>query len=43
MHLKTLPKAKGTPVGETLALVNGVDMYEINISYDNAENSQFFV
>ena len=35
---ETLPKAKGTPVGETLALVDGVDICEINISYDNAEN-----
>ena len=40
---ETLPKAKGTPVGETLALVDGVDICEINISYDNAENSQFSV
>ena len=29
---ETLPKAKGTPVGETLALVDGVDICEINIS-----------
>ena len=34
-----LPKVKGTPVGETLASVNGVDICEINISYDNVENS----
>ena len=40
---ETFPKAKGTPVGETLALVDGVDICEINISYDNAENSQFSV
>ena len=40
---ETLPKAKGTPVGETLALVDGVDICEINISYDNTENSQFSV
>ena len=40
---ETLPKAKGTPVGETLTSVNGVDICEINISYDNAENSQFSV
>ena len=40
---KTLPKAKGTPVGKALALVDGVDICEINISYDNAENSQFSV
>ena len=40
---ETLPKAKGTPVGETLASVDGVDICEINISCDNAENSQFSV
>ena len=40
---ETLPKAKGTPVGGTLASVDGVDICEINISYDNAENSQFSV
>ena len=40
---ETLPKAKGTPVGETMASVDGVDICEINISYDNAENSQFSV
>ena len=40
---ETLPKAKGTPVGEALALVDGVDICEINISCDNAENSQFSV
>ena len=40
---ETLPKAKGTPVGETLASVNGVNICEINISYDNVENSQFSV
>ena len=40
---ETLPKAKGIPVGETLALVDGVDICDINISCDNAENSQFSV
>ena len=40
---ETPPKAKSTPVGETLALIDGVDICEINISYDNAENSQFSV
>ena len=30
-------------MGETLASVDGVDTCEINISYDNAENSQFSV
>ena len=38
---ETLPKAKGTEVGETLTLVDGVKICEINICYDNAENSQF--
>ena len=33
---ETLPKAKSTPMGETLDLVDGVDICEINISYDNA-------
>ena len=40
---ETLPKAKGIPVGETLPSVDGVDICEINISYDNTENSQFSV
>ena len=40
---ETLPKAKGTPMGETLASVDGVDICEINISYNNTENSQFSV
>ena len=43
MHLKHYPKAKSTSVGETLASVDGVDICEINISYDNAENSKFSV
>ena len=38
---ETLHKAKGTAVGETLTSVDGVKMCGINISYDNAENSQF--
>ena len=38
---ETLPKAKGTAVGETLTSVDGVKICEINISYDNAENSIF--
>ena len=38
---ETLPKAKGTPVGETLALVYSVDICEINISYNNTEFSIF--
>ena len=38
---ETLPQAKGTAVGKTLTSVDGVKICEINISYDNAENSQF--
>ena len=38
---ETLPKAKGTAVGEALTSVDGVKICEINISYDNAENSIF--
>ena len=38
---ETLPKAKGTTVGETLTSVDGVEICKINISYDNAENSIF--
>ena len=38
---ETLSKAKSTPVGETLPSVDGVDICEVNISYDNAENSVF--
>ena len=40
---ESLPKAKSTSVGETLTSVDGVDICEINILYDNAENSQFSV
>ena len=40
---ETLPKAKSTTEGETLASVDGVDICDINISYDNAENLQFSV
>ena len=40
---ETLPKANSTPVGKTLTSVDGVDICEINISYDNAENAQFSV
>ena len=38
-----LPKAKGPSVGEKLASVNGVGICEINITYDNPENSKFSV
>ena len=40
---ETLPKARSTSVGKRLALVDGVDVCEINITYDNAENSEFSV
>ena len=40
---ETLPKAKGVEVGEPLTSVDGVQICKINISYDNAENSQFSV
>ena len=40
---ETLPKAKGLEVGEPLTSVDSVQICEINISYDNAENSQFSV
>ena len=43
MHLKHFPRPKVPQWGETLVLIDGVDIYEINISYDNAENSQFYV
>ena len=40
---ETLPKAKSTSVGEKLASVDGVDICEINITYDNSENLEFSV
>ena len=40
---ETLPKAKSTSVGKKLALVDGVDICEINITYNNLENSEFSV
>ena len=36
---ETLPKAKRSSVAEKLASVDGVDICEINITYDNDENS----
>ena len=36
---ETLPKAKRSSVAEKLASVDGVDVCEINITYDNDENS----
>ena len=43
MHLKHFPRQKVPPVGEIFTLVDGVDICEINILYDNVENSQFSV
>ena len=40
---ETLPKAKSKSVGGKLASVDGVDVCEINITYDNSKNSQFSV
>ena len=36
---ETLPKARRSSVAEKLASVDGVDVCEINITYDNDENS----
>ena len=40
---ETLPKAKSTSVGEKLTLVDGVDVCEINLTYDDSENLEFSV
>ena len=40
---ETLPKAKSKLVGEKLVSVDGVDICEINITYDNSKNLEFFV
>ena len=40
MHFKHFPRL-GVPQWGQLASVDGVDICEINISYDNAENSVF--
>ena len=40
---ETLPKAKSKSVGERLALVDGVDICEINITYNNSKNLEFSV
>ena len=42
---ETLPKAKSRPtsVSDKLALVDGVDVCEINLTYDNSENSEFSI
>ena len=40
---ETLPKAKSKSVGEKLALVDGVDICEISITYDNSDILQFSI
>ena len=40
---ETLPKAKGKMVHEVITSLDGVDMCEINITYDNSENSPYSV
>ena len=35
---ETLPKARRSSVGEKLASIDGVDVCEISITYDNDEN-----
>ena len=40
---ETLPKAKGKTVHEVITSLDGVDMCEINITYDNSENSPYSV
>ena len=37
---ETLPKARSSSVAEKLASVDGVDVCEISITYDNGENLQ---
>ena len=40
---ETLPEAKGKMVHEIITSVEGVDVCEINITYDNSENSPYSV
>ena len=40
---ETLPKAKGKMVHEVITSLDGVDVCEINITYDNSENSPYSV
>ena len=41
--LLKLPKAKGKTVHEVITSLGGVDVCEINITYDNSENSPYSV
>ena len=36
---ETIPKARGKMVHEVITSLDGVDVCEINITYDNSENS----
>ena len=36
---ETLPKARSKMVHEILTSLDGIDVFEINITYDNSENS----
>ena len=40
---ETLPKARSKMVHEVLTSLDGVDVCEINITYDNSENSPYSV
>ena len=40
---ETLPKARGKTVHEVITSLDGVDVCEINITYDNSENSHYSV
>ena len=40
---ETLPKAKGKMVHKVITSIDGVNMCEINITYDNSENSPYLV
>ena len=40
---ETLPKAKGKTVHEVITSLDGVNVCEINITYDNSENSPYSV
>ena len=40
---ETLPKAKGKTVHEVITSLGGVDLCEINITFDNSKNSPYSV
>ena len=43
MPLKTLSKAKGKVVHKVITSSGGVDICEVNITYNNSENSPYSV